>query len=213
MHAEKKNNSNHTISAPPSANHTTTPSNCFPEKPPPELYIPDNKRHNNDIDPEQAQPAARPEIEAPPNGGYGWVYALRREYFSPVLLIETNTFPRVSNVNFAFMGGLFLSMAQFIAPIATITMGEWGTRTTLTIGIILQNTTLLSVSWSTEIWQLVLSQGVCFGFGMGMQFCATFGMIPQCFDRRRSLENGIGTAESGIGRLIDSLASRALSQR
>lgn len=104
-------------------------------------------------------------------------------------------------------------MAQFIAPVATITTRKWGTRTTLVIGIILQSAALLGASWSTEIWQLFLSQAVCFGFGMGMQFSATVGIIPQWFGRRRSLANGIGTAGSGIGGLIYSLATSAMIQR
>lgn len=93
------------------------------------------------------------------------------------------------------MGGLSLSVAQFIAPVATITTREWGTRTTLIIGIILQTAALLGASWSTEIWRLFLSQGVCFDFGMGMQFSVIVDIIPQRFDRRRSLANGAGTAE------------------
>lgn len=76
MHPEKENNLNHTISLPPIDDHTIAPSNDVPKKPPPEIYFPDNKRDNNDIDPEQAQPVARPETEAPPDGGYGWVYVL-----------------------------------------------------------------------------------------------------------------------------------------
>lgn len=104
-------------------------------------------------------------------------------------------------------------MAQFIAPAATIITRKWGTKTTLAIGITLQSAALLGASWSTQIWQLFLSQGVCFGFGMGMQFSATVGIIPQWFLRRRSLANGIVTAGSGIGGLVYSLATDAMIQR
>jgi MFS family permease len=104
-------------------------------------------------------------------------------------------------------------MAQFIAPVATITTRKWGTRSTLTIGIVLQSAALLGASWATQIWQLFLSQALCFGFGMGMQFSGTVGIIPQWFSRRRSLANGIGTAGSGIGGLIYSLATSAMIQR
>lgn len=103
-------------------------------------------------------------------------------------------------------------MAQFIAPVATITTREWGTKATLAIGIVLQSGALLAASWSTEIWHLFLSQAVCFGFGMGMQFSSTVGIIPQWFNRRRSLANGIATAGSGIGGLIYSLATGAMIQ-
>lgn len=83
----------------------------------------------------------------------------------------------------------------------------------MAIGIVLQTAALLGASWSTEIWQLFLSQAVCFGFGMGMQFSATVGIIPQWFGRRRSLANGMATAGSGIGGLIYSLATSAMIER
>ncbi|KUL92350.1 hypothetical protein ZTR_02290 [Talaromyces verruculosus] len=184
--------------------------------------------HNEPVnaDPEQAQPQAQSEVEPFPDGGYGWVcvlcvflvnahtWGINSSYgvFLAHYLTE-NTFPGASDLDFAFVGGLSLSMAQFIAPAATITTREWGTKTTLAIGIVLQTAALLGASWSTKIWQLFLSQGVCFGFGMGMQFSATVGIIPQWFTRRRSLANGIATAGSGIGGLIYSLATDALIQR
>ncbi|TGO53479.1 hypothetical protein BOTNAR_0294g00100 [Botryotinia narcissicola] len=225
MHAEKKNNLKPTISAPSIDDHTITPSNGFSENPLPEIYFPDNKRDNNDIDPEQTQAGAHPETGAPPDGGYGWVYVLcvflinahtwgiNSSYGIFLAHYLESTFPGASDLDFESVGGLSLSMAQFIAPVTTITTREWGMRATLTIGIILQTAALLGASWSTEIWQLFLSQGLCFGLGMGMQFSTTVGIIPQWFARRRSLANGMGTAGSGIGGLIYSLASSALIQR
>ncbi|GFN10378.1 MFS transporter [Aspergillus tubingensis] len=127
--------------------------------------------------------------------------------------LDTNTFPGASDLDYAFVGGLSLSMAQFIAPVATITTRMWCTRVTLMIGITLQTAALLGASWAGQIWQLFLSQALCFGFGMGMQFSATVGIIPQWFTRRRSLANGIATAGSGIGGLIYSLATSAMIQR
>ncbi|KAJ5356725.1 major facilitator superfamily domain-containing protein [Penicillium concentricum] len=122
--------------------------------------------------------------------------------------LGTDTFPGASDLDFAFVGGLSLSMAQFIAPVATITTRVWGTRATLMIGITLQTAALLGASWASQIYQALY-----FGFGMGMQFSATIGIIPQWFTRRRSLANGIATAGSGIGGLIYSLVTSAMIQR
>ncbi|EED14710.1 MFS transporter (Mch2), putative [Talaromyces stipitatus ATCC 10500] len=181
-------------------------------------------------DPEQAGPSTRIQVEPPLDGGYGWVcvmcvflvnthtwginsVGLRGLHAMFDLLILVATWHMASDLDFAFIGGLSLSMAQFIAPVATITTRKSGTKTTLVLGIILQTAALLGASWSTKIWQLFLSQGVCFGFGMGMQFSATVGIIPQWFGRRRSLANGIATAGSGIGGLIYSLAADTIIQR
>jgi MFS family permease len=83
---------------------------------------------------------------------------------------------------------------------------------TMMIGIMFETAALLGASWSTEIWQLFLSQGICFGWGMGFLFIASVGLIPQWFDKRRSFANSIGAAGSGLGGLIYSLATNSMIQ-
>lgn len=60
------------------------------------------------------------------------------------------------------------------------------------------------------MWQLVLSQGIAFGLGMGFTFVASVGVVPQWFVKRRSLANGLGAGGSGMGGLIYSLATNAM---
>lgn len=68
----------------------------------------------------------------------------------------------------------------------------------------------IGASFTSEIWHLVLSQGIAFGAGMGFLFTGSVGLIPQWFTRRRSLANSIGTAGSGFGGLTYSLAAHAM---
>ncbi|KOS43857.1 hypothetical protein ACN38_g5230 [Penicillium nordicum] len=83
----------------------------------------------------------------------------------------------------------------------------------MAVGVILETAALLGASWSTEIWQLYLSQGVCFGWGLGMQYLSTTYLIPQWFDKHRSLAAGICTGGTGTGGLIYSLATHAMLAR
>lgn len=101
-------------------------------------------------------------------------------------------------------------MALLISPVATMTIARYGTRVTLLIGVVLQVTAFLGASFTKEIWQLFLTQGVAFGWGMGFLSVASVGVIPQWFDGRRSLANGMATAGSGFGGLIYSLAANAM---
>lgn len=101
-------------------------------------------------------------------------------------------------------------MSQVVSPLATYLIRRHGIYAPLLIGIVLQTAALLGASFATIIWHLFLSQGVCFGLGMGLIFNATVGLIPQWFDRRRSFANSIGTAGSGMGGLIYSLATQAM---
>ena len=97
--------------------------------------------------------------------------------------------------------------ALLISPLATYITRVCGTRTTLLLGVALETLALISASFTHEIWQLFLSQGICFGFGMGFLFVGSVGIVPQWFTKKRSLANGISTAGSGLGGLMYSKLS------
>ena len=172
---------------------------------------------------DQPRVGEKKEVDEPPDGGYGWVcvactffinahtwginssygvflaYYLAHDYYSGA-----------SALDFAFVGGLSISQALLISPLATYITRVYGTRTTLLLGVALETLALISASFTHEIWQLFLSQGVCFGFGMGFLFVGSVGIVPQWFTKKRSLANGIGTAGSGLGGLMYSLATNAM---
>lgn len=68
----------------------------------------------------------------------------------------------------------------------------------------------IGASFSTHISHLVLSQGICFGVGLGFCFTATVGVVPQWFTKRRSFANAVSTSGSGFGGLIYALATNAM---
>jgi MFS family permease len=108
------------------------------------------------------------------------------------------------------VGGLSISLALCVSPLATICTRKYGTHVSLSIGILFETAGLLGASWATQIWQLFLSQGLAFGFGMGFLFVASVGIVPQWFSKRRSFANSIAAAGSGIGAIIYSLGANAM---
>lgn len=164
--------------------------------------------------------------DIPPNGGYGWVcvvcvfwinahtWGLNSSY--GVFLaqyLSTNTFPGATRLDFAFIGGLSISQALLISPLATAITRLYGTRTTLFLGVFFETISLIGASFANRIWHLFLSQGICFGWGMGFLFVGSVVIVPQWFTTRRSLVNGISTAGSGLGGLIYSLGAQAVIDR
>ncbi|KAK0656417.1 major facilitator superfamily domain-containing protein [Cercophora newfieldiana] len=156
-------------------------------------------------------------------GGYGWVVV------ASVLLVNAHTWGMNSSYSvflayylrsgtlngssplaFAFVGGLSISMALLVSPLATMCIGRFGTKTTLRIGVLLEAGSFIGASFSTEMWHLLLSQGLCFGIGLGFCFTPTVGVVPQWFDKQRSFANAISTSGSGFGGLIYSLATNAM---
>ena len=126
--------------------------------------------------------------------------------------LSINMFPGASSLEFAFVGGLSISMALLVSPLATMCTRHFGTHTTLSVGIVLETVGLLGASFASEIWHLFLSQGVAFGLGMGCIFVASVGIIPQWFSKKRSFANSLSASGSGIGGLVYSLATNAMIQ-
>lgn len=172
---------------------------------------------------EQPQIEEKKETDEPPDGGYGWVcvactffinahtwginssYGVFLAYY-----LDNNYYPGASALEFAFVGGLSISQALLISPLATYITRVYGTRTTLLLGVCLETIALIGASFTHQIWQLFLSQGLCFGLGMGFLFVGSVGIVPQWFKQKRSLANGIGTAGSGLGGMMYSLATNAM---
>ncbi|KDQ51221.1 hypothetical protein JAAARDRAFT_199259 [Jaapia argillacea MUCL 33604] len=163
------------------------------------------------------------EPEPPPDGGYGWVvvacvfwvnaftwgvnaaYSIYLAYY-----LNHNVFPGATPLLYSFIGGIGVSQALLIAPLATMINRLYTFRTTMAIGIFFQCGGLIGASFATKTWHLFLSQGFAFGYGMGCIFVASFGITSQWFQRRRGLANGIVTAGSGVGGIIWSLSTNAI---
>ncbi|KAJ3456647.1 hypothetical protein MRS44_016670 [Fusarium solani] len=141
----------------------------------------------------------------PPNGGYGWSWAVMMAYYA--------THPKempASFFEYSLVGGLSISAAMIISPLVTIVRKRIGLRLTLILGSVLLFISLLTSSFATQIWQLFLSQGVCFGVGMGLSYISGAAVLPPWFTSRRSLAVGCATAGVGIGGLVYSIASNTL---
>ncbi|KAK7969881.1 hypothetical protein PG988_008954 [Apiospora saccharicola] len=155
------------------------------------------------------------QISAPPSaagndefkeGGYGCVFLA---YY---LNSEDPNFSNASPIIYAFIGGLSISIALLLSPLATAMVGwkPMGTNKTIFIGAILETASYIGASFTTKIWHLVLSQGIAFGAGMGLIFTTAIPVTAQWFHERRSLANALAASGSGFGGLTYSLAANAM---
>lgn len=163
--------------------------------------------------------------DIPPNGGYGWVcvaaaLALNASVWGinssfGVFLayyLAHDVFPGTTPFAFAFIGGLSISQALIVSPLITITTRIWGVRVTLLIGVLLASIGLVGASFANELWHLILSQGVCYGWGMGFLYVGSLGILPQWFTTHRSLAVGIAASGAGVGGVIYNLVANVLNK-
>ncbi|KAK8019731.1 hypothetical protein PG990_004869 [Apiospora arundinis] len=160
-------------------------------------------------------------------GGYGWIIVLTvgilnmhtwglNSTYSVFLAYYLNSgdpnFSNASPIVYAFIGGLSISIALLLSPLATAMVG-WaplGTNKTIFVGAILETASYVGASFTTKTWHLVLSQGICFGAGMGLIFTTAIPVTAQWFHERRSLANALAASGSGFGGLTYSLAANAM---
>jgi hypothetical protein len=93
--------------------------------------------------------------------------------------LANNTFPGISSLQYAIIGGLGYSLPFLIAPFVTVSVRILGTRMTILIGIFLFTISLIGASFASRIWHLFLTQGVGLGLGSGFIFDASAGIPPQ----------------------------------
>src|SRR6266536_3612387 len=127
--------------------------------------------------------------------------------------LSNNVFPSATSIDFALIGGFNFAFAMLVAPIITIAARVYGTRAPMFLGITFLATGYVSASFSRQIWQLYLSQGVLVGLGVGFTYVPSIAILSQWFQKKRSLANGISAAGSGIGGLIFSFMTDAVIRK
>ncbi|KAK5795852.1 hypothetical protein VI817_005137 [Penicillium citrinum] len=71
---------------------------------------------------------------------------------------------------------------------------------------------LMMTSISTQYWHLILAQGVCVGLAAGCLFVPSVAILPQYFQRKRGLANGLAASGSSIGGVIYPIMFHKLQQ-
>lgn len=148
----------------------------------------------------------------PPDGGYGWVcvaslFMINFSTWGAVAsfgvylsyYLRTERYPDASDLDFAFVGGFNFAFAMVAAPFATALTHLFGKYFTMAIGIALQTTGYVTAGFASRIWQLMITQGVLVGLGIGMIYVPSLPILSQWFDARRTLANGISSSGSGFG--------------
>lgn len=165
-------------------------------------------------------------MDVPPDGGYGWVVTVC------VFLINAHswgvnsawgvflahflahsTFKEASHLQYALIGGLSVSQALLVSTFVAKTNEKMGTRFSLLVGTLTVSASMLASSYATKVWHLFLSQGACFGYGMGFLYITASAVLPQWFSERRSLAVAISASGAGFGGLAYNLGVGAGIER
>ncbi|KAK6455913.1 major facilitator superfamily domain-containing protein [Scheffersomyces xylosifermentans] len=178
----------------------------------------DNLKHS-DVDIASVKKGANDnssqEQEPRMDGGYGWVivfsafliststWGLNSSfgiYFSYYL--NNNTFEGATRVDYAAIGGISFGLGLVFAPIINYIQGWIGTRPLIVLGNSIQFASIIMASFSVNLWELYLTQGVLQSLGLAMMSLPALTLVSQWFVKRRVLANALSVSGSGVGGVI-----------
>jgi MFS family permease len=165
-------------------------------------------------------------VDLPPDGGYGWVCCLcallilfstwgNNSAFGVYLAyyIDNDVFPGATRIDFAWIAGLLVFLAQVFAPFAIISERMVGFKLTMSIACAFHFLGYMLASFATKLWQLYLCQSVIVGISYSFLFVPACTIIPNWFLKRRAIASGILCSGTGLGGMVYSLSINAMIQR
>lgn len=151
-------------------------------------------------------------------GGYGWfivaasftlhfvLYGLQYSY--GVLLTKYIHSPigsQTSPIVLSLIGSTGISLIATFGFITGQLADRYGYRLMALVGSFMFCLGYLFASFSDQVWQLFLAQGILVGIGSSIGFFPAVSIPSQWFFKRRGLATGICVSGSGVGGLIFSL--------
>lgn len=165
-------------------------------------------------------------VDLPPDGGYGWVCCLcalmilfstwgNNSAFGVYLAyyIDNDVFPGATSMDFAWIAGIIVFLAQSFSPFAIISERMVGFKMTMSIACVTHFIGYLLASFATKLWHLYVCQGVIVGISYSFLFVPACTIIPNWFLKKRAIASGILCAGTGLGGMVYSLSINAMIQR
>ncbi|ETS63358.1 hypothetical protein PaG_01639 [Moesziomyces aphidis] len=159
-------------------------------------------------------------------GGYGWVnvvcgFLLNAAtwgvnttfgiYFS--FYLRNDYFEGATPMRYAYVGGLSVASCMLVAPFVNMLWRSSGWfKTPLYLGMIFISLGQVGAGFCKTYIQLLFTQGLVFGIGLGLTMIPTQPLLSQWFRRKLSYAQGIAAAGSGMGGLVLANTTRYLIQ-
>uniref|UniRef100_A0A182WIK5 LEM domain-containing protein n=1 Tax=Anopheles minimus TaxID=112268 RepID=A0A182WIK5_9DIPT len=148
----------------------------------------------------------------PPDGGYGWVVvagcALVNVFNQSLVSVFGLMFADylASLGEHAFGAALVMNVCNISLNFSGLITGpiikQFKPRKAAILGSLLTGSALTFCSYSTKLWQIVLSYSVSFGFGLGLIQSSTFVALNSFFRHRKGRAVGFALAGTGVGQIL-----------
>ncbi|KAJ9075505.1 hypothetical protein DSO57_1035455 [Entomophthora muscae] len=154
------------------------------------------------------------EVAPLPDGGFGWVvvavsfmvafivfgfnytYSVLVEHYDETLVFQGK------KASLEYVGTVNMAVLNISCLVTGRLDDKFGHRRCILGGAIVYGLGLLMSSFATQVWHLILTQGVMMGASGSIVTIATISAPIQWFDKRRGLASGISMSGCGIGGFV-----------
>ncbi|KAI0754563.1 MFS general substrate transporter [Daedaleopsis nitida] len=128
--------------------------------------------------------------------GFGFSYGIFQDYYTSHPPFNTS-----SGIAIAAVGTVALALQYGEAFVLSFLLGRYPDflRLGMWLGLVLYFGSLFASSFATQVWQLILLQGVGVGIGGGILYMPVIRLLPEWFSERRGLAGGIIFSGTGVG--------------
>ncbi|KAJ2985860.1 hypothetical protein NUW54_g10004 [Trametes sanguinea] len=128
-----------------------------------------------------------------------WGFGFSYDYYT-----SHPPFDKASGVAISAVGTVSLAIQYGEVIFLSFVFGRYPDflRIGMWAGLTLYFAALFCSSFATEVWQLILLQGVGVGFGGGLLYMPVIKLLPEWFSERRGLAGGIIFAGTGVGGFV-----------
>ncbi|KAI8986278.1 MFS general substrate transporter [Trametes punicea] len=142
--------------------------------------------------------------------GFGYSYGIFQDYYT-----SHPPFDKASGVAISAVGTVSLAIQYGEVIFLSFMFGRYPDflRIGMWSGLLLYFVALFCSSFATEVWQLILLQGVGVGIGGGLLYMPVIKLLSEWFSERRGLAGGIIFAGTGVGGFVFPFALNALLDR
>ncbi|KAG0020634.1 hypothetical protein BGZ82_011538 [Podila clonocystis] len=153
---------------------------------------------------------------------YGWAIVAAAFFVQAIIVGTTNgygiyqdryihhEYSTSTTFQLAWVGTLNVVGMELTGPITGQIVDHFGYKICAFTGAIIMCASLFATSFSKQVWQLYIFQGLMYGFGASLSYFPSLSLPSQWFKRRRGFATGIVVAGGGFGGLVISPVTTAL---
>ncbi|KAJ2639083.1 hypothetical protein GGF44_002718 [Coemansia sp. RSA 1694] len=166
--------------------------------------------------------SAKADVIRPVDGLFGWIPTLAVAVNYMFVFGASNSygvfstyylnvkFPGVPATTLSWIGTSITSLMLIFNIFTGSMANKMGYRVTAYTGTVICTAAYILASFSKEVWQLILTQGVLLGIGLSFLIAPSFSIPSQWFSKHRGLASGIAMAGSSIGGLWFTAATQTM---